>query len=86
MKNIEIVKHGKQIIAIVVKDRFSAPGMEFFTPQESPQQLAFVGHKKGKIIQAHVHNKIKREINFTQEIDIIKKGKIKVDLYSAGKK
>ncbi|MEW6040053.1 MAG: hypothetical protein AB1633_00850 [Elusimicrobiota bacterium] len=86
MKNVQIIKAGGRTIAVIVKNKFSIPGMTFFVPEDSPQQLAFVAHEKGKVIQPHVHNKFKRIIHYTQEIDIIKKGKIKVDLYTpAGK-
>lgn len=82
-KNFEIVKYKNIIIAIIIKNNFTKKeGMKFFTPENFSEQLAYVGHKKCKIIKPHIHNSVKRNIYFTQEIDIIKKGKIKLDLYS----
>lgn len=81
-ENIITYKVGEEILAIVIKNSFNKEGMQFFTPESFPQQLAFVQHKKGKIIKPHIHNILKREIYFTQEIDIIKRGKIRVNLYS----
>lgn len=84
-EKIRVYTERKKIIAIVIKSNFKKEGMEFFTPESFPQQLAYVHHKKGKIIRPHIHNIVKREICFTQEVDIIKKGKIKVNLYSNDK-
>ena len=39
-------------------------------------------HPKGKTIQPHVHNPVKREVHYTQEVLFIKKGKLQVDFYS----
>lgn len=84
-ENIITYKAGEEILAIVIKNNFNKEGMQFFTPESFPQQLAFVRHKKGKVIKPHIHNVVKREIYFTQEVDVIKRGKIKVNLYSMEK-
>src|SRR3989339_1008949 len=81
-KSFEIYKHKNEVIAIVIRSNFKGKDMRFFTEDSSSQQLAFISHKKGKIIEPHRHNKIKREIYYTQEVDILKKGKIKVYLYT----
>jgi hypothetical protein len=85
-KDLFIYKDGEEILAIVVKNGFSKEGIEFFTPDEFSQQLAYMNHKKGKIIRAHLHNPVKREVHFTQEVLFIKRGKLKVNLYSKNKK
>lgn len=85
-KKFEIIKSGGEIIAIIIRRNFKGNGMKFFTDENFPQQLAYVGYPKGKIIKPHIHNKVKREIFCTQEVDIIKKGEIKLDLYSNMKK
>ena len=43
-------------------------------------------HPAGKIIQPHVHNPVKREVFYTQEVLLIKSGKLRVDFYSEGQK
>ena len=35
----------------------------------------------GKMIPAHVHNPVWREVQYTQEVLFIKKGKLRVDFY-----
>ncbi len=43
-------------------------------------------HPAGKIIEPHVHNPQPREVRFTQEVLILKRGKLRVDFYDDGKK
>jgi hypothetical protein len=73
--------HNKKLMAIVVKNNFHKDGVEFFTPDDFSQQLGYMNHKKGKIIEAHVHNSVKREVQYTKEVLFIKKGKLRVDFY-----
>lgn len=38
-------------------------------------------HPAGKLIDPHVHNPVKREVHYTQEVLFIRKGKLRVDFY-----
>ena len=71
----EQIANEKQIFAIIIKHDFLNKGISFFTPNDFTQQLAYMNHPKGKKIQPHVHNIIKREIFLTMEVIFIKKGK-----------
>src|SRR5579871_2513981 len=73
-------------LAIIVRSSFSEPGISFVTPNELSQQLAFMRHPAGKCIQAHLHNAVSREVQYTQEALFIRKGKIRVDFYDTGKR
>ena len=78
---MEIIKKNKIILAIIIRKNFKTSGIKFFTPNSFSQQLAQMTHKKGKIINCHYHKKnIRRTVN-TQEVLIIKKGKLKVYLF-----
>lgn len=79
--NVETIKHGDAIVAIIIRHNHQKEGVEFFTPGEFSQQLAFMSHKAGKVIKAHTHTVAKRDIQFTQETLFIKKGKLKMNLY-----
>lgn len=81
MQHIEYIKHGEQILAIVISNKFSEKGIHFFTPDEFSQQLAYMNHPKGKIIDPHYHNPVERNVVYTQEVLVIKRGKLKVDFY-----
>jgi mannose-6-phosphate isomerase-like protein (cupin superfamily) len=39
----------------------------------------------GYRIEPHVHNAVTREVHFTQEVLLIRKGKVKVDFYTQDK-
>ena len=77
----EIV-HNNKILALVIKNEYTVPGINFFTPNDFSQQLAFMKHPEGKIIEPHVHNSVQRQVHFTKEVLFIRKGKIRVDFYT----
>ena len=83
---IEIIKdNDEQIISIIVRNDYKKDGISFFTPNEFSQQLAYMHHPAGHVIIPHVHNKIKREVYYTKEVLIIKKGKMRCDFYTEDK-
>lgn len=69
------------VIAIIIRGNYSKSGISFFTPSDFSQQLAYMQHPKGKLIQAHIHNEVQRSIHHTKEVLFIRKGKLRVDLY-----
>lgn len=76
----EILYKGKQI-SIIIRSGFCSEGIQFFTSDDSPQQLAYMNRPKGYVIEPHVHNFVKREITYTQEVLYIKSGQVRVDYY-----
>jgi hypothetical protein len=78
---IEKITNNSQVLALIVRKDFSQPGLHFFTPSDYSQQLAYMRHPVGKVIHPHVHNPVHREVNYTQEVLFIKKGRIRVDFY-----
>ncbi len=79
---IKEITHQNQLIAFIISARFNQPGIHFFTPPDFSQQLAYINHPVGKIIQPHIHNHVLREVRFTQEVLFIRKGKLRVDFYN----
>lgn len=82
---MQIVKNVDQILAIIIRNNFSEPGIHFFTPNEFSQQIAYMNHKSGKIIEPHVHNVVSREVLYTKEVLFIKRGVIRVDFFTDGR-
>lgn len=80
MKLISVKKKDK-LLAIILRDGYECEGVDFITPDEYSQQLAYMHHPTGKVIDAHVHNVIHRNVVYTQEVLFIKKGKLRVDFY-----
>ena len=79
---IRQIEHDGQTLAIVVSHRFHQEGIHFFTPGDYSQQLAFMRHPTGRVIEPHVHNPVPREVHFTQEVLFIRKGRLRVDFYT----
>ncbi len=82
---IEEIKNNDKILAIIIKNNYQKDGVSFFTPGDFSQQLAYMKHKQGKIIERHLHNKVERQISYTQEVLVIKNGRLKVDFYDEEK-
>jgi mannose-6-phosphate isomerase-like protein (cupin superfamily) len=82
---IENIVHGLEPIALIIKAEFDEPGIHFFTPQNFSQQVAFMRRPKGHKIAPHIHNLISRQIFYTQELLVIRYGRVKVNLYSSSK-
>ncbi len=69
------------ILAIIVPADFDRAGIHFVTPPEFSQQLAYMRHPAGKRITPHVHNQLPREVIYTQEVLLIRRGRLRVDFY-----
>jgi len=80
--DIENIKYKNQQLAIIIYDNYKKSGVHFFTSGEVSQQLAYMNHPKGKLIDPHIHNPVTREVIFTQEVLFIKSGKLRVDFYT----
>ena len=78
---IEVFKYNNKVFAIILRSNFSKPGIYFLTPNEFSQQLAYMQHPVGKIIEPHVHNPVQREVFYTQEVLFLKRGRLRVDFY-----
>lgn len=83
---IEIIAHGGQTFAMILRATASKPGIHFFTPNDYSQQLGYMQHPKGKLIEPHVHNEVPRAITMTQEVLFIRRGKLRVDFYTEAHK
>jgi mannose-6-phosphate isomerase-like protein (cupin superfamily) len=79
---VENITYHNQLLALIVSDKFNESGIHFFTPNELSQQLAYMRHPVGQVIQPHVHNPVTREVQYTQEVLFIKRGKLRVDFYN----
>lgn len=75
------IAKGEVVYAIVVPSTFKKEGVEFFTPQHFSQQLGYMNHKAGYEIPAHDHEIHLRKIEFTQEVLIIRSGKIVAHIF-----
>ena len=81
MGQVEEVKKKNKLVAMIIRNDYECEGVDFITPNEYSQQVAYMHHPKGKAIDAHVHNLVHRNVVMTQEVLFIKKGTLRVDFY-----
>lgn len=79
---IEQVIHHNSTLAIIIRSNHRQSGIEFFTPDDFSQQLGYMNRPKGHTIAPHYHQHIERSIIHTQEVLVIKSGKLKVNFYN----
>lgn len=81
MSQIQMITKKDRLLAIIIKNDYQCQGVEFLTPDEYSQQLACMHHPAGRVIDAHIHNLVHRNVVRTQEVLFIKKGRLRVDFY-----
>lgn len=82
---VEEIRQGDLLLGIILRHSYDRPGIHFITPGEFSQQLAYMRHPAGKIIEAHIHNPVPRAIKVTQEVLLIRRGRVRVDFYGTGR-
>jgi mannose-6-phosphate isomerase-like protein (cupin superfamily) len=82
---VEKIFNAGNLQAIILRTSFQRDGIEFFTPDDFSQQLAYMKRPTGYQIQPHVHNPVAREVLYTKEVLIVKSGVVRVDFYTDSK-
>jgi hypothetical protein len=82
---IEQINKNNQILGIIIRADFHKDGIAFFTPDDFSQQLGYMNRPEGYVIPPHVHNLVERKVDLTQEVLIVKSGKVRVDFYDDDK-
>ena len=75
-----------ELIALIIDSHFEKDGIEFFTPGDFSKQVGYMHHEKGTVIPPNVHNRVERAVNLTQEVLFVRKGRVRVDLYSIARR
>ena len=82
---IEQIINNNKLLSVIIRTNYKSEGINFFTPDEFSQQLAYMNRAKNYVIPPHVHNTVQRDVHFTQEVLFIKSGKVRVDFYDDNK-
>ena len=82
---IENITHKEKLLSVIIRANYKSDGINFFTPDDFSQQLAYMYREKDYVIPPHVHNAVQRNVHFTQEVLVIKSGKVRVDYYDDNK-
>ena len=84
---INKIIYKKKLFAIIVRGKYrNKKGLTFFTPNSTPQQFAYMNHKKGYIIKPHKHKKRLTKIFTTTEVILLLKGSLRIDFYTENEK
>ena len=79
--NIRKITHNSQLIALILSGDSVKDGIEFYTTDDSSQQIGAMAWSAGHSVTPHVHQLVERKVTRTQEVLIVKKGRVRVDLY-----
>ena len=85
MESIEKIYHEGNLLSVIIRDNYHAEGITFITPDDMPHQLGYMNRDKDYVIAPHVHNRVPRTIEYTQETIVIKSGVVRVDFYGDNK-
>lgn len=85
-KKHELVIYKKKHYAEIIRSTFKKNETSFLSPAKSSFQFGILSHKKGFVEPPHYHRRFKRVINDLQQMFIVQKGKVQVDLFSDDKK
>ena len=85
-KNHELIIYKKKHYAEIIRSGLKVKTTNFFSPAKSSFQFGLLAHKKGFEEPAHYHRPFKRTIKDLQQMFVVQKGKVRVDLYSDSKK
>lgn len=77
----KITNKDGQMLSIIIRSSYEKSGIEFFTPDDYSQQLGYMKRPKGYEIPPHRHNLVERQVVLTQEVLLVKSGKVRVDFY-----
>jgi len=71
-----------QLLALVVPAGLVGEGIRFLTSSEEQFQVGSMQWRTGHTIPAHTHRVIPREINRTSEVLFVRKGLVRMSLYT----
>lgn len=76
------IEHEGKIISIIYRDEDWVRGLNFITPGDMFVQVGSWWYEKGKILDKHIHKEFDRVATRTQECVYIRKGSMRVTLYT----
>lgn len=85
-KKHELIVYKKKHYAEVIRATLTKKKTTFLSPEKSSFQFGILAHSKGFKEPPHYHRPFKRTIVDLQQMFVVQKGKIRVDLFSDSKK
>lgn len=82
MSNVVEIKEGALVLARhIPADVAWQDGLNFYSQDNDFIQVGVWGYSDGKELKAHIHNEVKREVLWTQEVLFVRKGKICANIF-----
>jgi len=82
---IEKITWKGQLFVYLIRSEYTPLKTSFITGPQGYLQTGFIVYSKGQEIPKHFHKPIKRHIDRTEEILIVRKGKAGLNVYNAKK-
>jgi hypothetical protein len=82
---IEIKDHDLVLARHIPASEAWKDGLNFFSKDEDFIQVGVWGYAAGNELKAHIHNEVKREVRWTQEVLFVHKGKIRANIFNTNK-
>ena len=77
------VKEGDLILARYIPAAEAwKDGLQFFSQDQEYIQFGTWGYGAGKNLLPHIHNEVKREVYWTQEVIYVRKGRLRAHVYN----
>jgi uncharacterized protein YjlB len=82
MAEVVEVKEGDLVLARhVPADAAWGEGLNFFSSDSDFIQVGVWGYGAGKELKAHIHNEVRREVLWTQEVLFVRRGRIRANIF-----
>jgi len=82
MSEIVEIKEGNLVLArLIPACAVWKDGLNFFSQDEDFIQVGVWGYGAGKELKAHIHNEVKREVHWTQEVLFVRTGKLRANIF-----
>lgn len=86
MRKIEKIGSGGKILVYLIRGKQIITRTQFITPQNANLQVGHIAYPAKSIISRHIHKKIIRRLDRTEEVLIVRKGSCLFDIYDERKK
>jgi hypothetical protein len=87
MAEVLEIKEGDLILARHIPAEVAwSEGLNFFSPDGDFIQVGTWGYGTGKELKAHIHNEVRREVLWTQEVLFLRKGRLRANIFDTKQK
>jgi uncharacterized protein YjlB len=87
MTKVVEIKEGDLVLARhIPADVAWQDGLNFFSQDSDFIQVGIWGYGTGKELKAHIHNEVKREVLWTQEVLFVRKGRLRANIFDTTEK